>query len=242
MTDPKTPRRRSLLKGAAVAAGDQPDGESFQRRLMADPFEEGVEALAQQGGVVTGVRIAGLLVAGEEVEDQGGKAGGFDAGGEVRLAGVLMMAGGAGIRQFFVQRHGYHLGRASNPLPWAIAGVLIIAAVIVWLAPTPAAPTAGKASATNSIAPNADSARAGGQNGYETVAKVLEQRCLQCHGAQVQMKNVRLDSPEQVKVHAQNIYQQVVVTRQMPMNNATQITDAERALIGDWFKAGAKTP
>ena len=154
----------------------------------------------------------------------------------------LMMAGGAGIRQFFVQRHGYHLGRASNPLPWAIAGVLIIAAVIVWLAPTPAAPTAGKASATNSIAPNADSARAGGQNGYETVAKVLEQRCLQCHGAQVQMKNVRLDSPEQVKVHAQNIYQQVVVTRQMPMNNATQITDAERALIGDWFKAGAKTP
>ena len=56
------------------------------------------------------------------------------------------------------------------------------------------------------------------------------------------MKNVRLDSPDQVKIHAQNIYQQVVVTRQMPMNNATQITDAERALIGDWFKAGAKTP
>ncbi|MEY3475180.1 MAG: hypothetical protein RL087_1638, partial [Pseudomonadota bacterium] len=31
----------------------------------------------------------------------------------------------------------------------------------------------------------------------------------------------------------------VVVTRQMPMNNATQITEAERALVGDWFKAGA---
>jgi len=25
----------------------------------------------------------------------------------------------------------------------------------------------------------------------------------------------------------------------MPMNNATQITDAERALIGRWFTAGA---
>jgi uncharacterized membrane protein len=155
---------------------------------------------------------------------------------------LVMMAGGAGIRQFFVQRHGYHLGRASNPLPWAVAGVIIIAAVIVWLAPAPVAPAAGKPSATNSIAPNAASTGAGGQNGYETVSKVLDQRCLQCHGAQVQMKNVRLDSPDQVKIHAQNIYQQVVVTRQMPMNNATQITDAERALIGDWFKAGAKTP
>jgi uncharacterized membrane protein len=27
----------------------------------------------------------------------------------------------------------------------------------------------------------------------------------------------------------------------MPMNNATGITDAERALIGKWFEAGAAT-
>jgi uncharacterized membrane protein len=32
----------------------------------------------------------------------------------------------------------------------------------------------------------------------------------------------------------------VVVTKIMPMNNATQITDAERALIKQWFEAGAK--
>ncbi|RYF38917.1 MAG: hypothetical protein EOO25_16125, partial [Comamonadaceae bacterium] len=77
---------------------------------------------------------------------------------------------------------------------------------------------------------------------YEDVRKVLEQRCFMCHGAQVQMKNMRLDSPEQVKLHAQAVYQQVVVTRLMPMNNATGITEAERALIGQWFQAGAKTP
>ncbi len=41
--------------------------------------------------------------------------------------------------------------------------------------------------------------------------------------------------------HAQSIYQQVVVTKIMPMNNATGITDAERALIKQWFEAGAKT-
>jgi uncharacterized membrane protein len=71
------------------------------------------------------------------------------------------------------------------------------------------------------------------------VQAVLEQRCHLCHGAQVQMKNVRLDSPEGVKLHAQNIYQQSVVTKVMPLNNATGITDAERALIKQWFESGA---
>ena len=70
---------------------------------------------------------------------------------------------------------------------------------------------------------------------------MLEQRCYMCHGAQVQMKNVRLDTPEGVKTNAQMVYQQVVVLKQMPMNNATGLTEAERALIGEWFKAGAKT-
>jgi uncharacterized membrane protein len=60
-----------------------------------------------------------------------------------------------------------------------------------------------------------------------------------CHGAQVQMKNVRLDSPAGLKLHAQNIYQQAVVTKVMPLNNATGITEAERALIKQWFESGA---
>ena len=54
------------------------------------------------------------------------------------------------------------------------------------------------------------------------------------------MKSVRLDSSVSLKQHAQAVYQQVVVTRLMPMNNATAITDAERALIGRWFEQGAK--
>jgi uncharacterized membrane protein len=35
------------------------------------------------------------------------------------------------------------------------------------------------------------------------------------------------------------IYQQAVVTRQMPMNNSTGITEAERAVIKRWYEAGA---
>ena len=73
------------------------------------------------------------------------------------------------------------------------------------------------------------------------VQGVLAQRCYMCHGEQVQMKNVRLDSPDNVKTHAQNIYQQVVVSKAMPMNNSTNITDSERLLIKQWFEAGAQT-
>jgi uncharacterized membrane protein len=147
----------------------------------------------------------------------------------------FMMLGGALIRQFFVQRHGYHHGRSSNPLPWAVAGVIVLVGVIVWMKPDATKTIASPAVNTGTTALKDP------QISYAAVQKVLEQRCAMCHNAQVQMKNVRLDSPEAVKLHAQNIYQQAVVSKQMPMNNSTQITDAERELIAQWFKAGAIT-
>lgn len=76
---------------------------------------------------------------------------------------------------------------------------------------------------------------------FAQVQVVLAQRCYLCHGEQVQMKNVRLDSAANVKLHAQNIYQQVVVSQAMPMNNSTAITADERLLIKRWFEAGAAT-
>jgi uncharacterized membrane protein len=140
---------------------------------------------------------------------------------------LLIMLGGAAIRQFFVVRHRFKLGNAGNPLPYALFGIAVLGLTIVWMKPEPAAaPVAG--AAVPKVA-------------FADVQKVLEQRCYQCHGAALQMKNVRVDSPDQVAAHAQGIYQQVVVTKIMPMNNATGITDAERALIGKWFEAGAKT-
>ncbi len=145
---------------------------------------------------------------------------------------ILMMLAGAAIRQFFVLRHGYKLGRNRHPLAYALVGVAVIVSAILWMKP----------SATESIAAGARPSGAAGQNDYETVQKVLAQRCYQCHGEQLQMKNVRLDSPALVKQHAQSVYQQAVVTKLMPMNNATGITEAERLLIKQWFEAGAKTP
>ena len=46
-------------------------------------------------------------------------------------------------------------------------------------------------------------------------------------------------TPDLIRQHAQNVYQQVAVLKVMPLNNATQMSDAERALIRRWFEAGA---
>ena len=74
---------------------------------------------------------------------------------------------------------------------------------------------------------------------FGEVQAIVSQRCVLCHGPALQSKNLRFDAPDQIALHAQQIYQQAVVLKTMPMNNATQITDAERALIGRWFTAGA---
>lgn len=136
----------------------------------------------------------------------------------------LLMLAGALIRQFFVQRHGWLLGRAKNPWPFAIAGVVVLLAMIAWMLPAPA--PAGAASAA-ALPASVD---------YAQIAPVIEQRCVSCHGEAVQMKNLRLDSQALVQQNAQQIYQQVVVSKIMPLSNSTQMTDTERALVGRWFE------
>ncbi|MDP2065453.1 MAG: urate hydroxylase PuuD [Burkholderiaceae bacterium] len=149
---------------------------------------------------------------------------------------ILMMFAGAAIRQFFVMRHGFKLGRNAHPWPYALAGVAVLLGLIAGLRPAPTALNTSVSIANSDHLTGAD-----GQKSFKNVQDVLARRCDMCHGAAVQMKNVRLDSPALVQQHAQTIYQQVVVQKLMPMNNATGITDAERALIGQWFRDGAKT-
>ena len=152
---------------------------------------------------------------------------------------ILMMFAGAAIRQFFVMRHGFKLGRNANPVPYALVGVVVILGVIVWLKP----PAEGPRAVSGASTPPTQGASLGAPGfGYQEVQKVLAQRCLMCHGEQLQMKNVRLDSPQSLKLHAQNVYQQAVVTKVMPMNNSTGITDDERLVLKQWFEAGAKAP
>ena len=145
---------------------------------------------------------------------------------------ILMMFAGAAIRQFFVLRHGFKLGRNAHPWPYALVGVAVIVGAVVWLRPAPVV-------AITSEAGSAAFTSAAGHFDYAKVQAVLQERCVQCHGPDVQMKGVRLDSAQQVAPRALLIYQQVVLQKLMPMNNATQMTDAERDLIARWHDAGA---
>jgi uncharacterized membrane protein len=135
----------------------------------------------------------------------------------------LMMFAGASIRQYFVQMHAWRLGKSAHPWPYAALGVAIIIGLVVALRPAPEVASVSQAPVS-----------------FEAVQAIVNQRCSSCHGAQVQMKNLRLDSAEQIRANAQNIYQQVVVLKQMPMNNATGITEPERQVLASWFLAVSK--
>ena len=138
---------------------------------------------------------------------------------------VLLMLAGALIRHSFVARHKALVQGQRVPWEHAAAGTLVLLAVVVWLAP-PAQSAAVPAAAAK-------------PPGFAEVRSVIDRRCALCHNAQLQNKNVALHTPELLKQHAQAVYQQAVVLKLMPLNNATQVTDEERALIKRWFEAGA---
>jgi uncharacterized membrane protein len=140
---------------------------------------------------------------------------------------VLLMLAGALIRHSFVARHKAHVLGKRVPWEHAVVGTLVLAGMVFWLAPPPPSAQA-KTAAAKPLA-------------FGDVKAVVEQRCVMCHNAQLAQKNVALHTPELLKQHAQTVYQQVSVLKLMPLNNATQITDDERALIARWFDAGAPT-
>jgi len=144
---------------------------------------------------------------------------------------VLLMLAGALIRHSFVARHKAHVLGQRAPWEHAVVGTVLLLGLAVWLAPAPppAPSAAARAAAARPVS-------------FGEVRAVIEQRCTLCHNATLQNKNVALHTPELLRQHAQAVYQQAVVLKLMPMNNATQITDDERALIKRWFEAGAPGP
>ena len=136
---------------------------------------------------------------------------------------VVLMLAGALMRVSFVLRHKALV--EQRPVPWryAVAGTLVIVATVAVLMPAsgPAAPKVAAAPA------------------FAEVEAIVQQRCAACHNAALASKSVRLDSAAEIHAHAQALYQQAVVLKLMPMNNATQITDTERAVLGRWYESGA---
>ena len=138
---------------------------------------------------------------------------------------VVLMLAGALIRVSFVLRHKALVEARPVPWHWAIAGTLVVVATVALLLPAP------QPAAAEALPPPT----------FAQVQAVVVQRCQLCHNAALPSKGVRLDSADEIAKHGQQLYQQAVVLKAMPMNNATQITDDERALLGRWYEAGAPT-
>ena len=137
---------------------------------------------------------------------------------------ILMMFAGAAIRQFFVMRHGFKLGRNAHPWPYAAVGVAALLGVLAWIAPAPQAASAANAAPV----------------GYAELKAVMDQHCHVCHSAStIQQKNIAFDTPEDIKSHASQIYQQVVQLRKMPFGNPESLSAAERDVFKRWFETGA---
>jgi uncharacterized membrane protein len=139
---------------------------------------------------------------------------------------VLLMLAGALIRHSFVARHKAHVQHRRAPWEHAIVGTLLLVGLAYWLAPAPQPAAAAAAAVDKPVA-------------FGEVKAVIDQRCAMCHNAALAQKNVALHEPALIKQHAQAVYQQTALLKLMPLNNATQMTDDERALIKRWFDAGA---
>ena len=137
-----------------------------------------------------------------------------------------MAAAGVSIRHFFNRRH-------KGILAWQypVIGAVLLGFVAWWTAPRLL------------LLPKVE-----GPVTFDRVRAIVGERCINCHspvptfvGLAQPPAGVLLNSPDGLLKNAQRVYQQVVVTRMMPLGNITQMTDQERAIVAAWVAAGATT-
>jgi uncharacterized membrane protein len=129
------------------------------------------------------------------------------------------------VRHFFNPRN-------QGPVVWAISisAAIGVAALAVAIYPRQAAAPARAVT-------------------FAQAQAIINQRCVPCHSASPVQPGydsapygVTFDTPQQITARAGQIYQQAVVTSNMPFGNLTNITQDERSALGDWYQAGAPGP
>ena len=81
---------------------------------------------------------------------------------------------------------------------------------------------------------------------FAEVNEIIQKRCVQCHSAtptddanKVAPNGVMYDTPESIVAKKDLIMQRVVITKTMPQNNKTNMTDEERNTLRCWIEQGA---
>jgi uncharacterized membrane protein len=74
------------------------------------------------------------------------------------------------------------------------------------------------------------------------VMAIMQKHCVMCHARKpthpafdAPPKNVALETIDQAKAWAVKIVEQVVLDRNMPVGNETEMTEAERAALARWL-------
>jgi uncharacterized membrane protein len=139
---------------------------------------------------------------------------------------LALMAAGVLVQHYLNVRH---RGESEPSLLFGAAGIVAVVALLTGPSLAPAAPL------------SADEVVAARQ--------VFRARCVACHAEKpadltftAPPKGLSFETDERIKANARNIYQQVVVTRAMPLANKTGMTEDERDLIARWFRSGAPLP
>jgi uncharacterized membrane protein len=87
------------------------------------------------------------------------------------------------------------------------------------------------------------SAALGGNISDPDVLQIVHKHCTTCHAVnpthesfREAPKNIVLESVADLKKHAAVVYSQTVQGRAMPLGNQTDMSETERAELGQWLK------
>ena len=134
----------------------------------------------------------------------------------------------------FLVRHWFntmHTGAKPDWRLWPAASLPIIVAIGLTLIGHETAPPAADAKPAT----------------FADIRPIVDRRCQVCHSVRPKFpgfaeapKGIKFDSPAQIKTLSGQIYAQAIKTHTMPLNNVTEITDAERQQLATWIAAGAR--
>jgi uncharacterized membrane protein len=149
----------------------------------------------------------------------------------VAIIGLIVVTG-AVIRHFF---NSQHAGKGSPWWTWAVAAWCM--ALAVWLSITGKPGYANMADLTGGAPPALAAS-------FDEAVLAIQARCSMCHAAEpawdgisIAPNGVRLDTPEEIRRHAEVIRIQSVLTHAMPPNNITEMTLDERRAVATWLAA-----
>ena len=153
------------------------------------------------------------------------------------IIAALVFLMGVTIRHFFNTMH------ARGPMLWWTWGAT--AALFVAVMALASAPLWGDAAAASAEAPmGAEEARLAAAPGFAAAHEIVSGRCSMCHarepfwdGIRWAPKGVLLETEADLARQGREVFLQAGASHAMPPGNLTGITEEERRVLRDWYRA-----